>query len=641
MKSLKTKLRIFIAALILLTIVLLTGLSSFLYYRSSTAQSEENARNMSSAYKLAVDSSLNAIRGNLMLAAKDLSAAGSTDERRLLDTAAQKYGFESLDIVNEQGITLLHEDVSGQDVFSRAQAGDTYIGSPVYDEEDESLTLTVGTPLGSGGKVLLGNIAYDEFSKVFNSIKVGENGYAFAVNKNAKTVIHPDKNSIINPVDYFELVKKDKSYEPIANIFTHMVAGETGTGYSVYKGVRRLVAYAPIDGAEEWSLAVTTPVSQVMQNLYQTLEICLGTGILILIAASVVSMLFAKKMTEPILSVTQRLELLAAGNLTAEVSTVKGKDEVARLTLALSNTVVWLRDLIADISTVLERVSQSDLTVSSSITYEGDFIPIRQALDMILKSLRETFASVTRAALQVHTGSEEVAMGAQNLAENSAEQAGTIEQLTNTVKNISEHVGRNAADAVEMEKLSGETIQFVESGNAQMGELLRSMQEIDASSNEIIRITKAINDISSQTNILALNAAVEAARAGAAGKGFAVVAEEVGNLASKSTEAALMTASLIEKSMKSVKNGRGIAEQTAQTLQEIVDKTNRVNILIDNITAASKQQAQSISAVESGMSQISSVTQTNSATAEESAAASEELTNQSETLKHLIEKFKY
>jgi methyl-accepting chemotaxis protein len=352
-------------------------------------------------------------------------------------------------------------------------------------------------------------------------------------------------------------------------------------------------------------------------------------------------MLFAKKMTEPILSVTQRLELLAAGNLTAEVSTVKGKDEVARLTLALSNTIVWLRDLIADISTILERVSQSDLTVSSSITYEGDFIPIRQALDMILKSLRETFASVTRAALQVHTGSEEVAMGAQNLAENSAEQAGTIEQLTNTVKNISEHVGRNAADAVEMEKLSGETIQFVESGNAQMGELLRSMQEIDASSNEIIRITKAINDISSQTNILALNAAVEAARAGAAGKGFAVVAEEVGNLASKSTEAALMTASLIEKSMKSVKNGRGIAEQTAQTLQEIVDKTNRVNILIDNITAASKQQAQSISAVESGMSQISSVTQTNSATAEESAAASEELTNQSETLKHLIEKFKY
>ena len=157
--------------------------------------------------------------------------------------------------------------------------------------------------------------------------------------------------------------------------------------------------------------------------------------------------------------------------------------------------------------------------------------------------------------MQVTTGSEQVASASQSLAQGSTEQASALEQITASIDEIADRTKVNAAQANDANTLVHEAKSGAVRGNAQMGEMIEAMHEINSASENISKIIKVIDDIAFQTNILALNAAVEAARAGEHGKGFAVVAEEVRSLAGKSAQAASETAELIEDSISKGSKG--------------------------------------------------------------------------------------
>jgi len=166
------------------------------------------------------------------------------------------------------------------------------------------------------------------------------------------------------------------------------------------------------------------------------------------------------------------------------------------------------------------------------------------------------------------------------------------------------------------------------------------MTKINASSDEIKKVVKVIDDLAFQTNLLALNANVEAARAGKYGEGFAVVADEVRNLAVRSAAAVKETTGNVEDSIRNIEAGNKAAEATATQLESIMNGSSKVADFLEEIATASKEQAEAIDQITQGLEQIDQVTQSNTASAEESAAAAEELASQSVQLKNMVATFK-
>ena len=247
------------------------------------------------------------------------------------------------------------------------------------------------------------------------------------------------------------------------------------------------------------------------------------------------------------------------------------------------------------------------------------------------KVLRSSVKELRAAAQQVASASNHVATSAQSLSRGAAEQAASLEETSASMEEMASMTRRNAENSHQAAIVMGETERLVHGADAALRDMVASMTAIKESSDKVSRIIRTIDEIAFQTNILALNAAVEAARAGQAGMGFAVVADEVRALAQRSAQAAKDTAILIEESISRSKEGQEKVAQVTTAITAITTSAVTVKGLVDEVSVASRQQAQGIDQVSQAIAQMEKVTQTTAATAEESAAASEELKAQAES----------
>jgi len=253
-----------------------------------------------------------------------------------------------------------------------------------------------------------------------------------------------------------------------------------------------------------------------------------------------------------------------------------------------------------------------------------------RGLNQAINHLRQTSRTIAAAASEISSSSHSLAGGA-------SEQAAAIEQTSASMEETLSMIQHNADNAGQANQLMKQMNEITDNTGLAMDDLGLAMVSITNASEETSKIIKTIDEIAFQTNLLALNAAVEAARAGEAGSGFAVVAEEVRNLALRSTEAAKITATLIEGTLEKVKKGGEIAKNTSQAFGEVTGSSDKVSGLVDEISTASREQAQGIDQINKAISEMEIVTQHNSASSEESAAAAEELKRQANQMADMIQ----
>ena len=526
-----------------------------------------------------------------------------------------------------------------EEAFSKySSTGEPYdtIFKPSYSEAyDKNMVMMVSWVKDDKNQVKLGaaaSLAIESIEQKVNSLKYGKKGYSILIAEDGTFIVHPNSEYPlkvnINDVD-------DKEIHKLAENISSEKSKVVELGY----GLNKKVAFCEQVETTGWTVINIVDQNELFSSVNKVMMFILIIAVILVVGLSRAIYKISNKLLNPIDDICIFADKVSQGNL-SELIEIKSDDEIGKVAEAFNNTIKNLRDYISEIDKTLDNVAKGNFDINIEYEYKGDFINIKKSLINIISSMNETFKEIKEATVQVKGGSEQVASTAQTLSQGAAEQASGIEELTASIGEINEEVQNSANNAKDTNKIAYDLGEQIQGSNEKMKEMLYAMNEIENSSRNIKEVITTIDSIAEQTNLLALNAAIEAARAGEAGKGFAVVAEEVRKLAEESSKAVKNTAELIEGSMKSVENGKVIADTTAMSLVEVVDYTKNVVELVDNITKSLEEQALSIKQINGGIDQIADVVQSNSAISEESAAASEELSAQAENLENMINRFK-
>jgi methyl-accepting chemotaxis protein len=312
-------------------------------------------------------------------------------------------------------------------------------------------------------------------------------------------------------------------------------------------------------------------------------------------------------------------DAVAIGDLSQKIET-KSNDEVGDLIKSLNAMVVNLNAT----ATVANEIANGSLIVDAKRLSDKDTLGI--ALERMVEKLRQIVSEALTAAQNVSAGSQELSASAEQLSQGATEQASSAEEASSSMEEMAANVKQNAENASQTEKIAAQSAKDAEASGVAVGRAVEAMQTIA----EKITI---VQEIARQTDLLALNAAVEAARAGEHGKGFAVVASEVRKLAERSQAAAAEIGQLSGETVK-------VAQEAGGMLAKLVPDIKKTAELVEEITAACREQDVGSAQINQAIQQLDKVGQQNASASEQVSSTSEELASQAEQLQATIAYFR-
>lgn len=374
----------------------------------------------------------------------------------------------------------------------------------------------------------------------FSDVEHGE--YSFVIDGEGVVVAHPDSVQIEELYNYKMLTKtvssKDASGQPLTDadgniiteeqpitisedyqkIISDVMAGETGSGKMKNDGESYFVSYAsiPLKGeSDSWSVITLHKEASAMAAVHRIIVIAAVMALVIVLVAIWIIAMLARKLTKPIVSITELIGNASEGDFTV-LAEEDSSNEIGTLSKSFNKMTGKIAVILTKITSMTGEVVQSS----------GQLKNIEEDVDSISRAVREISDGTENQKREV----DQVVMRENELAEKFGQLQEKSSLLLADAKNTILSGENGMQSVMELKKQNEST----EKGMAQSFEKIVALEE---QSQRISGILSTINDISSQTELLALNASIEAARAGEHGKGFAVVAESIGRLASDSTAA--------------------------------------------------------------------------------------------------------
>ncbi|MDE1463124.1 methyl-accepting chemotaxis protein [Spartinivicinus poritis] len=346
-------------------------------------------------------------------------------------------------------------------------------------------------------------------------------------------------------------------------------------------------------------------------------------SIAVLIVSILIGLVLSKQLVNVLKPLNRKASEIAEGNLSGKLLPVHTKDEIGRLTNSINQMAKQLRQLVEQMNSTTQDVNQGTAQLTSAN---------KQIVDSMLHQ-NEKITTIASAVDQLSTSANQI-------AQNTAEASHHAQDSANIANEGGEKLTATIATINEIQ-------QSVLSSN-------RAVENLNARSEEIGRVTEVISAIAEQTGLLALNAAIEAARAGEQGRGFAVVADEVRQLAQRtSTSTEEITQSiqsiqletseavkLMANGIKLVEQGTENAQATGQSIKEVVDHVNDVASMIISIATATEQQSNVIHEIASTIEEVSQLIQLATDQTQNNAQATTQLLDKASQLDEQVKRFK-